>query len=197
VALPTYGYRLAFDESGKFFALAAEGISPSWPKGTRVRLVRADVDAMAALATKIAGARLANCTGIIWFRLPIAGDELNWDLITFTALLEGRTPASRLVIESKWTAPGRAEISVVNTGERTETLPEKIVTRWAGNQPPQAMDGLGGYLASFDPAHWESITLTSRSATTGKTIAPGRARKVGWLHFNHENTLFSEIVASP
>jgi len=197
VALPTYGYRLAFDESGNFFGLAAEGVSPSWPKGTRVRYVRADVDAMVALAAKISAARLANCTGIIWFRLPVAGDELNWDLLTFRAVLGGRIPASHLAIESKWTSPGLVEISVVNTGERTETLPAKIVTRWGKGEPPQTLDGLGGYLATFDSSRRDSITLTPGPAVNENGVAPGRARKIGWLHFNHETTLFSEITASP
>ena len=197
VALPTYGYRLAFDPSGKFIALGAEGIAPPWPAGTQVRFVHANADDMARLAVKIAREKPANCRGIIWFRLPVSGDELNWDLITFNALLEGRTPISRLVVETRWTAPGLAEISLVNAGERDEALPDKILARWADGEPPQTMDGLGGYSTAFDSFHGETMTLTPRSSLAGKVIAPGRVRKIGWLHFNHETTLFSEIVVSP
>jgi hypothetical protein len=197
VALPTYGYRLAFDPSGKFIALAGEGLSPSWPAGTQVRFVRTNANAMAGLAAKIAGEKPANCGGIIWFRLPVSGDELNWDMITFRAILDGRIPTSRLVVETKWTAPGLAEISLVNAGERDEALPEKIITRWAEGESPQTTDSVGGYLTVFDSFHRETITLIPRAPMTGKVIAPGRARKIGWLHFNHETTLISEIVASP
>ena len=40
VALPTYGYLLAFDQSGKFIGLSAEGPNKSWPVDVRVREVR-------------------------------------------------------------------------------------------------------------------------------------------------------------
>jgi hypothetical protein len=197
VALPTYGYRLAFDRSGKFVALAAEGVRPRWPQGTQVRIVRADAKAMAVFAERITTGKPANCAGIIWFRLPVPGDELNWDIITLEALLDGKIPVSQLTVEVKWTAPGLAEICLVNAGEQDETLPAKILAHWAGNESPPLMDGLGGYAAALDSLRHGAVVLTSRVASIGAVIAPGRTRKIGWLHFNHETLLTSEIIASP
>ena len=37
VALPTYGYVLAFDRTGKFFGLSAEGPRKNWPEDARLR----------------------------------------------------------------------------------------------------------------------------------------------------------------
>ncbi len=197
VALPTYGYRLAFDRSGKFIALAAEGMQPPWPEGTQVRFVRANARTMAELAEEIEEEKPTNCEGIIWFRLPVPGDELNWDMITFKAVLEQRVPVSRLTVAVNWMATGRAEISLVNVGELDELLPEKIRARWVGDAPPQTIDGLGGYSVGFDSLDRNAVVLTSRLTTAGKILAPGRTRKVGWLNFNHETVLFPEILATP
>lgn len=197
VALPTYGYRLAFDPTGKFIALTAEGVSPSWPEGTQVRVVRADAHALAIFAARIAREKPAACGGIIWFRLPVPDDELNWNMTTLEALLGGRIPVSRLGVEARWKSPTLAEIYLVNAGEQDEVLPDKIRTRWSGRESPQMMDGLGGYLAAFNSPSREAIVLIPRAATAGKVIAPGHTRKIGWLHFNHESDLFTEISTSP
>lgn len=197
VALPTYGYRLAFDPNGKFIALAAEGVSPPWPEGTQVRIVRANAKAMAGLAAKIAKEHPANCAGIIWFRLPVPDEELDWDAITINALLEGRIPRSQLTVEAKWTSPGLVEISLINAGEQDEAVPVKISADWAAGEPPRSMDGLGGYILAFDPLRRSSVVLTAEAALSGKVVAPGRARKIGWMRFDHEIPLVSQILTSP
>jgi hypothetical protein len=37
VALPTYGYVLAFDRNDKFIRLSAEGPAKEWPDGAQLR----------------------------------------------------------------------------------------------------------------------------------------------------------------
>ncbi len=39
VALPTYGYQVAFDEHGKYLSISAEGPSPRWPAGAAKQAV--------------------------------------------------------------------------------------------------------------------------------------------------------------
>ena len=49
VALPTYGYLLAFSADGRFIGLSAEGPAKSWPADVKLREVRSDALAMAEL----------------------------------------------------------------------------------------------------------------------------------------------------
>ena len=98
IALPTYGYLVAFDPAGKFFALAAEGPIPTWPSGTQVRVARADAPSVSALAHALATAPPPHCTGVIWFRLPVASDRLNWNWTTLATILQGGTPEAKMTV---------------------------------------------------------------------------------------------------
>jgi Protein of unknown function (DUF3142) len=197
VALPTYGYRLAFDRAGKFIALEAEGVGRVWPEGTQVRTVRADAAGIVALARKLALSETAGCTGVIWFRLPVLGDQLNWDVTTLKVALRGNVPASRLEAEVNWTSPGLVEVSVVNRGEQDESLPSKIIAQWADGGELQTGDGLGGYTPAFSEVRLSRVTLATAPIAAGERIPPGRSRKIAWLRFSHETFLNLQIVTSP
>ena len=77
VALPTYGYVMAFDKSGKFIGLSAEGPRRTWPEGAQLREVSADPLAMAALVQGWTASRPAAMRGVIWYRLPTIVDNFN------------------------------------------------------------------------------------------------------------------------
>ncbi len=78
VALPTYGYTLAFDPTGKFIGLSAEGPRPNWPTNAALREVRTDATEMANLVQRWTTSRPQAMRGIIWYRLPVATDKFNW-----------------------------------------------------------------------------------------------------------------------
>ena len=197
VALPTYGYRMAFDRSGKFIALEAEGARRVRPEGTQVRTVRTDAASVTTLARKLALIETAGCTGVIWFRLPVLGDQLNWDITTLKVALQGTLPASRLEAKANWTSPGLVEVSVVNCGEQDEPLPSKILAQWTDGGDLQSGDGLGGYTPAFDQIRLGRVALTTTPIAAEDRIPPGRSRKIAWLRFSHETFLNLQIVASP
>jgi len=76
VALPTYGYAVAFDAGGKLIGLSAEGPSLAWPAGATVKTVRSDPAAMAELVRGWTRDRPRELAGILWYRLPVPGDRL-------------------------------------------------------------------------------------------------------------------------
>ena len=92
VALPTYGYVLAFDKSGKFLGLSAEGPARAWPADAKLRQVDSNPRELAALVQGWTARRPAAMRGVIWYRLPVATDSLNWRWPTLGALLAGRIP---------------------------------------------------------------------------------------------------------
>ena len=195
VALPTYGYRLAFDAAGGFIALSAEGPPVVWPADFRLRTVRTDAVTVGALARKLADAALVGCTGIIWFRLPVAGDRLNWDITTLKVVLRGKTPASCLTAEVIWSAEGLAEVRLVNRGEQDESLPSEVTARWTDESRVVAADGLGGYAPLAERARDGVIVLAAKHALAEERIAPGRVRKIGWIRFSHEIPLTLQLIA--
>src|SRR4029077_10218524 len=87
VALPTYGYRIAFDAAGRFVGLSAEGPARSWPTGVQEREVRADPIQLAQLTQFWTTNHPPAMRGLIWYRLLITNDILNWRWPTLSAIV--------------------------------------------------------------------------------------------------------------
>lgn len=90
VALPTYGYVLAFEPGGKFISLAAEGPRPNWPTNALLRTVESDALELAELVRGWTASRPEALRGVIWYRLPVATDKHNWSWPTLHAVMTGR-----------------------------------------------------------------------------------------------------------
>ncbi len=195
VALPTYGYRVAFDPAGQFFALAAEGRDPAWPPGTQVRVARADAPALARLEQALAAAPPPHCAGVIWFRLPVAGDRLNWDETTLDTILRGEAPAPKITVAVEWPEPGLAEIVAVNAGTTSELPPGRVALRWPAPEKLLAADGLGGFQLETrgGEAQMEAVAAT---VPPDAFLAPGQKRKIAWLRFPHELSLDATAPAA-
>jgi len=90
VALPTYGYEMAFDPRGEFISLAAEGPRPDWPTNAMIREVDSNAGEISGLIRDWTANRPAAMRGVIWYRLPITTDKHNWDWRTLNAVMSGR-----------------------------------------------------------------------------------------------------------
>ncbi|MEO5958149.1 MAG: DUF3142 domain-containing protein [Opitutaceae bacterium] len=196
VALPTYGYLLAFDAGGKFIGLSAEGPRRAWPRGTDLRAIRADAPTMARLAQALDAATLPNYTGAIWFRLPVASDRLNWDAVTLAAVLRGEVPQKRVEVESVRVEAGLVEIVVANRGTTTETLPAAVTARWPDEARPLATDGLGGFFLETRGGEAQAV-VRAANVPADAFIAPGRKVKIAWLRFAHDVSLEVSIPTPP
>lgn len=179
VALPTYGYRLAFNPSGRFFALSAEGPAPDWPAGTITRELSADPSTLAPLVAELTRRHPAALTGILWYRLPVAGDRLNWTWPTLTRVMRGETPSARPVLEARPSAtdPALVEYTVINTGDAAFDGPFAAAVTWTG-ATRLASDTLPPFSAE-DPS-----PATQRLATPALRLAPGERQPAGWLRLN-------------
>ncbi len=90
VALPTYGYVMAFNPHGEFISLAAEGPRPDWPTTAMIREVDSNAGEISGLIRDWTANRPTAMQGVIWYRLPIATDKHNWDWRTLNAVMAGR-----------------------------------------------------------------------------------------------------------
>jgi hypothetical protein len=128
VALPTYTYLVAFDAEGKPKGVAAEGPSARWPAEYRVTRWEAKPDSMATLIQQWKQSHPAMMRGLIWYRLPVSTDSLNWRWTTLASVMQGRPPVSDLRMES---SEGQlCDIVCRNYGERDEPLPDEIIASW-------------------------------------------------------------------
>ncbi|MES2691822.1 MAG: DUF3142 domain-containing protein [Verrucomicrobiota bacterium] len=196
IALPTYGYLLGFDAAGKFLGLAAEGARPTWPAGTQQRVVRADAAAMARLARELRVEPPKHCTGVIWFRLPVARDRYNWHAKTFSTVLRGEMPVKRIEAAVEWPERGLAEIVIENRGQTTEPLPAVLALKWSGDMRVLAADGIGGFRLEIRGGEAQG-NVRAANVTTDAVLAPGGKVRIAWLRFPDEISLEVSLPAAP
>jgi hypothetical protein len=89
VALPTYGYEMAFDPRGNFLGLTAEGPPPAWPTNALRRRVESNQEELSELMRIWTHRRPQALRGVIWYRLPVATDRHNWDWPTLDRVRRG------------------------------------------------------------------------------------------------------------
>ncbi|MBI3886954.1 MAG: DUF3142 domain-containing protein [Opitutae bacterium] len=174
VALPTYGYFFAFAPDGRFAGLAAEGPRRDWDASFTVREVQADPGELARLVRALATDPPSALTGVIWYRLPVATDSLNWSWPTLAAVMQGRPPVPRLRLDPRATAAGLTEIFLHNDGDGDLAAPVRLRIRWAGS-PPLAADALGPFSITQEDA--ASLVLAAPLCR----LPAGRHAPVGWL----------------
>jgi hypothetical protein len=186
VALPTYGYLAAFDGSGKLVGLSAEGPLLSWPAGARLREARTDPAAAAGLVREWTRERPPALTGILWYRLPVAGDRLNWTMPTLRAVMAGRVPRGGVRVAVRAPEPGLVEIDLINPAEGETAEPSPISIGWR-NGALLAMDGLAGYQAMRVQG---AVHLEHRQP--GR-LRPGERRTIAWLRFAAPTEIHVEL----
>ena len=187
VALPTYGYLMAFDRSDHFIGLSAEGPSMNWPDDVRLREVRTDPAAMAGLVAGWMKDRPASLHGVIWYRLPILKENLNWRWATLSEVLAGRVPLPDMRAEVRAARPALVEIDLFNAGQADQLSSVQVALRWRAARLV-ACDGLNGF-ASADTGT-NVVRFTSKGPWR---LAPGDRRNIGWLRFDQEAEVQIEV----
>jgi hypothetical protein len=185
IALPTYGYVVAHDRAGKFIGLAAEGPARDWPIDAVITEVRADAPALAALVQDWDAHRPANCRGILWYRLPIASDKLNWRWSTLAAIVAGQIPQPALTAVFRHPQPGLVELDLLNTGTADVFTSTTVTVLWR-DATLLACDALAGF-AITGPA-----TNVARFVGNPR-LSPGERRVAGWLRFRETEEVCCEI----
>ena len=102
---------------GRLVGLSAEGPLLSWPAGLRLREARSDPAAAAGLVREWTRDRPAELAGILWYRLPVEGDRLNWTGPALRAVMAGRSPQSAVRVDVRAPEPGLVEIDLLNSGD--------------------------------------------------------------------------------
>ncbi len=183
VSLPTYGYILAYDKNSKFIGLSAEGLNLSQPDGGKLLRIDSDPAEMAGLVKSLTDKRPEELKGVIWYRLPIKRDRLNWNQHTLEAVMNGRTPQSILRPEVHHTSPGLVDIDIFNEGEGPSLSDIEIAVSWEGARLIGA-DGLNGF--KLKKRESTRVSLLSINLKDFRRIEPGERWSVGWLRFDQE-----------
>jgi hypothetical protein len=188
VALPTYGYLTAFDAGGRFVGLSAEGPSKTWPAGVQLREVRANPLELAQLVQLWATNRPAGMRGVIWYRLPVTGDTLNWRWPTLGAIVAERSPRESMRVESRRVESGLVRISLINDGELDISSRLTVRVRWS-----DARLVAGDGLRDFELVDGGPSTAKFQPRTPLGHLPAGEAQDIGWLRLSEDREVQIEL----
>jgi hypothetical protein len=188
VALPTYTYIVAFNSAGKFIGLSAEAPRANWPDGTQLREMAADPLAMSSLVQTWNTNRPPAMRGIIWYRLPVATDNLNWRWPTLAAIVAARVPPESFRATARRVEPGLVEISLENTGELDISSRLTVEARWSDARLV-AGDGLRG----FELAEQNVSAARFQNQSSQFRLPAGEKIIIGWLRFDQDREVQLEV----
>jgi hypothetical protein len=188
VALPTYGYQIAFATNGQFVGISAEGPAKSWPANAKLRKVRSDPMAIGVFARTLSEKNIPNLHGIIWYRLPTIVDNLCWRWPTLGAIVGSQLPHESVRAQLRRVEPGLMEISLVNDGELDISSRLAVEIRWQ-NGRLVAGDGLRG----FELVEGDASTARFQNRTQPERLFAGETRTIGWLRFDRNVEVQLEI----
>jgi hypothetical protein len=188
VALPTYAYIVAFGADGKFIGLSAEAGRSNWPEGIQLREMSADPLAMAALANDWAANPPAALRGLIWYRLPVPVDNLNWRWPTLGAIIAGRVPRGSFHAVARRVEAGLVEISLVNDGELDISSRLTVEARW-----PAARLIAGDGLHGFELADQNGSAAIFQNQSSNFSLPAGETEVIGWLRFDADREVQLEV----
>lgn len=172
VALPTYSAVVRGDEIG------------------------VDPDDVARFVRRLEARPLAGVGGVVWFRLPVAGDEQTWSAVTFARVVNGGEPDAGGQVErglARVVTDGVGFASVVTGDEREGRAEVALVERGAGrfdvvvrNPGPSAVDlpavRIAGAIAAADLVQGYRERATGRWDAPRRSLAAGEQLVIGWIH---------------
>ena len=126
--------------------------------------------------------------GVIWYRLPVAVDNLNWRWPTLGAIVAGREPRESFHAVARRAESGLVEVSLVNDGELNISSQLAIEVRWSDARLA-AGDGLRG----FELAEQNGSAAKFQNQSSQFRLPAGEKEIVGWLRFDKDCEVQVEV----
>lgn len=169
VALPDYGSRVAWDARGHLIAVTSENIDFT-PDGPGLEL-QADPLTVSNFYALLRRRHPAMLRGVVWFRLPVAGDQRVWSAQTWQRVMSGEPLVPHLTPRTSQDASGALQVRLVNDGSVDAELPRVVSVP----VPCPPADGEGLYSV----AHY--ATQTTWQLRAERWLPIGQEVRVGWL----------------
>ncbi len=196
VALPTYRSVVGFDADGKIVGIDSEGPARVWPRGTKVVTFVSPATEIAGLVEQWTRGRPAMLQGILWYRLPVAGESRNWTWKTLEPVMAGRAPLGKLLARAEGGNP--MDIFLANEGEAEVSWPESVLVQVpASSGGITAADALGGYVVTLDPAAPHRAVFHRNSGETLHFLLPEARKPLGWLRTQSTVTAHEITISIP
>jgi hypothetical protein len=138
---------------------------------------------MAKLVQNLQSDRPGNMDGIIWYRLPVESDRLNWRWATLSAIMDGQTPLERIAVEVEYPQPELAEIVLTNSGQADLSADVRVEIE-CDRGKLVAADGLCGF--ALTETEQSRVRLAYGGTAASAMIRAGDRWKIAWLRFEQK-----------
>jgi len=184
IALPTYGSRVDVATDGRIRSIESE-VPIDVTDSDDARELESGPAAVIDLLKRLRRTPPAQWSGVVWFRLPVAGDRRAWTLDTLRQVIAGRTPVADVAIELRAADNGALDIVAVNRGG--------IATR------PPAFRLVGATCATHDASMGWSVDSTFADQPRlipieSLRIPPGRSDPVGWVRCTSQPQVVPDVA---
>jgi hypothetical protein len=179
VALPTYSCVVEFADDGRVRELHGEDMPAGLALSARnYAVLDSDAYALSALAADWRAHASPLMQAIIWYRLPVSGDRLNWSAGLLTKVTVGETLKRGWVAVIRPNKEGHCEIVLQQKGEAPDDLPREVLVSWQGGEAV-GCDGLRGYKVTKQAPG--SLTLRLEQPARFGRVQPEQQIVAGWL----------------
>jgi hypothetical protein len=186
VALPTYAYLMAFDESGALVGVRAEGPAREWPPNITTKELWSNPLELAQLIAELKTNRPSLLQAITWYRFPVQDDRFNWRWKTLAATMHGRLPQRHFRVNSRRVEAGLVDIYLVNEGELDISSRLAIKVRWQGTR----------YVAADALSAFELVDVSQNQiryqTKNVLRLRAGQQLPVGWLRLTEDREVVCE-----
>ncbi|MDP3846247.1 MAG: DUF3142 domain-containing protein [Pseudomonas sp.] len=168
LALPAYGVGLIESTAGAPLVESEAALNTRAPR----RELQADPEQVASLIQVLQTDPPENLAGLIWFRLPLAGDRRAWPLRTLQAVASGQPLSADLRLAINRTG-ALSELVLHNHGNLSGALPARIEL---STQHCDSADALGGYRLQRSANRLVWLRQSPGQLAAGQQLALGWAR---------------------
>lgn len=188
IALPTYRHAVRRGEDGRVQEVISEG--GRLRGGSAYEMMGADVVELSGLVRDWVVDRPGHLRGLIWYRLPVVGDRMNWTWDTFCKVRAGEVPVGELRVEAVGDDAGFYALFLVNDSKMRLSWPDGLKVSWGGALAV-GVEGSGEFLVG-DLERQMGVDFVWR-ARDPRPISPGARVKVGWVRLDGEVDLIFDL----
>lgn len=124
IALPDYGSRVVFDLKGRLIAVISEEEDPGPER--RGEELQADPAVVGQFLRALRAHHPSAVRGVVWFRLPVEGDQRIWSTETWQRVMLGRGVNPHLVVGVLKDGYGAYQLRLSNDGSADAPMPRQV-----------------------------------------------------------------------
>ena len=181
IALPTYRHAVRRNAEGKVIEVVSEG--GGMKPGVAYELMSARQDEMAQLVRAWKVDRPAFMQGVIWYRLPVEGERMNWTWSSLQRVMCGEEVDLSWKVRFDREANGSYVMVLEDDTEASLEWPTALHVSWSSGFCVASDTGREYQFESMD--RQRGVTCRWK-AIDPRPVPPGVKIKVAWFRFSEE-----------